>query len=85
MNTKTELKEGTQLKAGQRYVMAANKVYTNAYEGENYNNHMNVGGVIQFSPDIKSKQEIKSTATIDIGKGGTDGSSNTPKTGRKQF
>ena len=80
MNTKTELKEGTQLKAGQSYVMAANKVYTNAYEGENYNNHMNVGGVIQVSPDIKSKQEIKSTASIDIGKGGTDGSSNTPKT-----
>ena len=80
MNTKTELKEGTQLKAGQSYVMAANKVYTNAYEGENYNNHMNVGGVIQVSPDIKSKQEIKSNASIDIGKGGTDGSSSTPKT-----
>ncbi|MBQ6912640.1 MAG: hypothetical protein IJQ30_00095, partial [Acidaminococcaceae bacterium] len=68
MDTRTQLMAGAQLKAGQSYMLAANKVVTGAYDGENWNNHMNVGGVIQVAPDIKSRQEIKTNANVEIGK-----------------
>ncbi|MER2138524.1 MAG: hypothetical protein ABS965_00145, partial [Succiniclasticum sp.] len=67
MDTKTELKEGAQLNAGQSYVVAANKIVTGAYDNESWNNHMNVGGVIQIAPDIKSEQELTSKANVVIG------------------
>ncbi len=76
MDTRTQLMEGTRLNAGQSYMLAANKVVTGAYDGESWNNHMNVGGVIQIAPDIKSRQEIKTNANVEIGKaaGGNSGS-----------
>ena len=68
MDTRTELKDGTQLNAGQSYVLAANKTVTGAYDGEYWNNHMNVGGLIQVAPDVKSEQEITDKANVVIGK-----------------
>ena len=68
MDTKTEIKEGAQLNAGKSYVLAANKTVTGAYDGETWNNHMNVGGVIQVAPDVKSEQEITDKANVIIGK-----------------
>ena len=67
MDTKTEIMEGAQLKAGQSYVLAGNKVVTGAYDNEHWNNHMNIGGVIQFAPDVKSSQDIKTTANVVVG------------------
>ncbi len=68
MDTKTELKEGAQLTAGQSYVLASNKIVTGAYDGESWNNHMSVGGIIQIAPDIKSKQVLTSKANVVINK-----------------
>ncbi|MBO5637708.1 MAG: hypothetical protein J5906_09360 [Acidaminococcaceae bacterium] len=68
MDTKTELKEGAQLTAGQSYVLASNKIVTGAYDGESWNNHMSVGGIIQIAPDIKSKQVLTSKANVAINK-----------------
>ena len=68
MDTRTEIKEGARLNAGKSYVLAANKTVTGAYDGETWNNHMNVGGVIQVSPDIKSEMEITDKANVVIGK-----------------
>ena len=68
MDTKTEIREGAQLNAGKSYVLAANKTVTGAYDGEAWNNHMNVGGVIQVAPDVKSEQEITDKANVVIGK-----------------
>ena len=68
MDTKTEIREGAQLNAGKSYVLAANKTVTGAYDGEAWNNHMNVGGLIQVAPDVKSEQEITDKANVVIGK-----------------
>ena len=68
MDTKTELKDGAQLNAGQSYITAANKIATGAYDGESWNNHMNVGGVLQVAPDIKSEQVMTSKASVNVGK-----------------
>ena len=67
MNTTTNLAKDAQLKAKQSYVLAGNKVVTGAYDGEHWGNHMNVGGVIQVSPDIKSSQVINSKANVAVG------------------
>ncbi len=68
MDTRTELKDGAVLNAGQSYVLASNKLVTGAYDGETWNNHMNVGGVIQIAPDIKSEQKMTSNANVVLGK-----------------
>ena len=68
MDTKTEIREGARLNAGKSYVLAANKTVTGAYDGEAWNNHMNVGGLIQVAPDVKSEQEITDKANVVIGK-----------------
>ena len=81
MDTRTQLMAGTRLNAGQSYMLAANKVVTGAYDGETWNNHMNVGGVIQIAPDIKSRQDIKTNANVEIGKAASgNSSSNDPVT-----
>lgn len=68
MDSRTNLLEGARLTAGQSYVLAANKVVTGAYDGETWNNHMNIGGVIQFAPDVTSTESVNLKAGIDIGK-----------------
>ena len=68
MDSRTNLVEGARLTAGQSYVLAANKVVTGAYDGETWNNHMNIGGVIQFAPDVTSTESVNLKAGIDIGK-----------------
>ncbi len=67
MDTKTELKDGAVLNAKQSYVTAANKIVTGAYDGEKWNNHMDVGGVVQVAPDIKTEQKLTSKADVAIG------------------
>ena len=68
MDTTTTIAEGAQLNAGQSYVLAGNNIVTGAYDGEHWNNHMNVGGVIQVSPDVKSSQVVNSKANVLVGK-----------------
>ncbi len=68
MDSRTNLLEGARLTAGQSYVLAANKVVSGAYDGETWNNHMNIGGVIQFAPDVTSTESVNLKAGIDIGK-----------------
>ena len=70
MDTKTEIREGAQLNSGKSYVLASNKTVTGAYDGESWNNHMNVGGVIQAQakPGVVSEQEITDKANVVIGK-----------------
>ena len=48
-------------------MLAGNKVVTGAYDNEHWNNHMNIGGVIQFAPNVKSSQDIKTTANVVVG------------------
>lgn len=64
-DTKTEL-YGATLKAGSSDVTAANTVTTGAWENDKYNNHMNIGGLLNFAPDTKSTSVVKAEAGISI-------------------
>ena len=72
MNTRTELKEGARLTAGQAYLQAGNKVITDAYDGETWANTMSIGGVINVASGdgggVESKQTVEANAVVDVGK-----------------
>ena len=72
MNTRTELKEGARLTAGQAYLQAGNKVITDAYDGETWANTMAIGGIINVASGdgggVESKQTVEANAVVDVGK-----------------
>lgn len=78
MDTKTVLAEGTVLNADQAYVQAVNRAKVGPDDGETYSNHMNIGGVIQISPDVKSDAAANTKANVEVG----DNSKVTTRTGQ---
>ena len=78
MDTKTVLTEGTVLNADQAYVQAVNRAKVGPDDGETYSNHMNIGGVIQISPDVKSDAAANTKANVEVG----DNSKVTTRTGQ---
>jgi len=67
-DTKAALARGAVLNAGKSYMLAENTITTGAWENDKYNNHMNMGGVFNFAPDVKSTSVVNAKAYIDIGK-----------------
>ena len=63
-DTKTVLAKGATLNANRSYVLAANNITTGAWEKEKYNTHMNIGGVFNFAPDVKSTSVVTAKANI---------------------
>lgn len=78
MDTKTVLTEGTVLNADQAYVQAVNRAKVGPDDGETYSNHMNIGGIIQISPDVKSDAAANTKANVEVG----DNSKVTTRTGQ---
>ena len=78
MDTKTVLAKDTVLNAGRSYVQAVNHANVGPDDGETYSNHMNIGGVIQFSPNVKSDAVVDTKANIEVG----ENSRVTTKTGQ---
>ncbi|MBQ9572745.1 MAG: leukotoxin LktA family filamentous adhesin [Acidaminococcaceae bacterium] len=78
MDTKTVLARDTVLNAGQSYVLAENHAKVGPYDDQTYSNHMNIGGVIQFSPNVKSDAVVDTKANIEVG----ENSKVTTKTGQ---
>ena len=65
-DTKVILAQGTVLNTGASYVLAENNITTGAWENETYNNHMNMGGVFNFAPDVKSTSVVTANAGIEV-------------------
>ena len=67
MDTQTKIAENAVLKAGESYVTATSTVVTGAYGNEHWNNYMEVEGLMQVD-EVKSKTDVKSANTVEIGK-----------------
>jgi len=65
-DTKVILAQGAVLNTGASYVLAENNITTGAWENETYNNHMNMGGVFNFAPDVKSTSVVTANAGIEV-------------------
>ncbi len=65
-DSKIKVEEDAILNAGQSSMRASNSITTGAWENDKYNNHVNIGGVINGVPDTKSTSVVKAEAEIAV-------------------
>ena len=65
-DSKIKVEEAAILNAGQSSMRASNSITTGAWENDKYNNHVNIGGLINGVPDTKSTSVVKAEAEIAV-------------------